>query len=152
MANQTENRKWAGTGTNQKHSPQQFDRPVAAGVELFAGELVGELASDPANRPITKMASSGVNFRGINQRHVDNTTGGVGDRRARVQAETAMMDQDGTLGVSNLFGPVYFVDTHTVTANTGTPCVGRLVDFDQTTGKPIIHADPQVARDLQRNG
>lgn len=151
MANATENRRWAGDGSNAERPPTLFTRDVAASTEIFAGTLIGVVVADPT-RPLAPMSSSGgstVEVRGFAADHVDNSAGAEGDKKATARAETGLLDLHGVHPptVDDIYMPIYASNDHTASNNSGDgQCVGLLMGLDSGTGKAIVWVDPYIAK------
>jgi len=124
MANLTKDRH------TQEREGIEFNHPVAAGVQIFAGAIVvldGNLNAAPAT------TATGLIALGRAEEMVDNRTGNAGDVSLQVRTGTFSVDNDGTVARANIGALAYVVDDHTVADNDGggsRSVAGKIVDVD----------------------
>lgn len=107
---------------------RQFNDPVAAAVEIFAGSLV---ALDASGNAVPATAATGLMARGRAEEHVDNRLGLAGALNVNSQAGIFGYASDGALTRADIGKVVYMVDDQTVSAtSTGRSAAGILDDLE----------------------
>ncbi|AKV01662.1 hypothetical protein AKJ09_08325 [Labilithrix luteola] len=130
--------------------PFNFDLPVAGSTHVFEGTLISQLTANGAIAPYST-ASSGV-VVGVSQHEADNSSGGAGDKRCRVESRRLYAFANGAGGdafsEASLIGSVvYGSDDHTVADNSASgtrKAVGFFYGME-SDGKVRVFVDPAMA-------
>lgn len=128
-----------------------FDLPVAASTHIYDGTLVVQVTATGGLAPYSTASSGWV--VGVAQHEQDNSSGALGDKRARVESHRVYAFTNGTAGdafadVDKIGIPVYGTDDHTVakTSNSGArQPVGFFMGFEADS-KVRVLIDPILAR------
>lgn len=128
----------------------QFHLPVAAATRLFEGTLVSQLS---ASGYVTKYSTALTGpCIGVAQHEANNTSGGAGDKRIKVESRRLFAFTNGTAGdafsEATLIGTVvYGVDDQTVADNSNSgarTAVGFFCGME-ADGKVRVFIDPMLA-------
>jgi hypothetical protein len=152
MAATTDNRNYAGDGTNLDRASVAlaWNGPVGAGAILKVGALAGVATADTANPQalIDFVADGSQRCVGFVTIGADNTGGAIGARATRVLSQTGtLVDKNSGGGsavtVADLYTAAYGVDNQTCSklAADG-PCIGMFTGIDKQSGLPVVLVDP----------
>src|SRR4051812_30107807 len=152
MAATTDNRNYAGDGTNLDRASVAlaWNGPVGAGAILKVGALAGVALADTANPQalLDYVADGSQRAVGFVSIGADNTGGAIGARATRVLSQTGtLIDKNAGGGsaitIADIYTPAYGADNQT-TSKLGAdgPCIGMFTGIDKQTGLPVVLVDP----------
>ena len=129
MATLTEDKNRLTRNNSKGFFPDSL--PLASGVELFTGALIGKNAAGYAVE-----ASPTVQFVGVNFGYVKNASATAVDEVQRCAIEVGHIEEIAISAVStgNIDQPVYALNDGTVAITGSAPhCVGKIIDIVGTT-------------------
>jgi hypothetical protein len=121
-------------------------RMKMAAVKIYQGGAVGVVAGVGYATPLL-VATSGMEFAGVAEETVDNSTGSAGDKWIRVRRRGLVGFNSSGVTVANLNNAMYFVsgsDDNTVSATASAIFAGYLAAFD-SNGVAWVAIDGAVA-------
>jgi hypothetical protein len=107
----------------------QYNDPVAASTEIFAGSIV---VLDASGNAEPGSAATGKTARGVAQAHVNNT-GAAGAKTIDTEPGIFRFANDGSVARAHIGGTAYIVDDQTVADNDDTgsrSAAGTIMDVD----------------------